>query len=42
MVFEIVNGKLVIDDEEIDEAELKTYLKVQGITTKPHTLESTK
>lgn len=41
-MFQIVNGKLVIDGEEIDEAELKTYFKAQGITTKPHTLEAQK
>ena len=37
-----VNGKMVIDGEEIDEAELKAHFKVQGIKTKPHTLEAQK
>lgn len=42
MTFEIVNGKLVIDGEEIDEAQLKANFKAQGITTKPHTIEAEK
>ena len=42
MVFKIVNGKLIIDGEEIDEAELKAQFKAEGITTKPAPLEAEK
>lgn len=41
-MFKIVNGKLIIDGEEIDEADVKAYFKAQGIKTKPAPLEAEK